>query len=179
MRHVSVLIVAVAATALPLSACGGEHHASPAGRGGSARPAAERRSSVTPRPIVLRDQLFSVEHRWAGFAISDRLAVDRHGRGRIVRAAGGGGLRIETCRFSVAEMAGWRHDLRLLGAAGPTRTSRERLPATFIIDYRSRQSVVQTGAIPKRYGPLTRRITRLLYRGGKGCRTTYSQRAPG
>jgi hypothetical protein len=178
MRHVSV-VAAAAAAVVTLAGCGGEQHASTAG---TARPAtnppAAKRSSVVPRPIVLRDQLFSVEHRWAGFAIADRLAIDRHGAGRIVRAGGGGGLRIERCRFSAAEMAGWRHDLRLIGGAEPTGTSPQRQPATFIIDYRSRQRVVQTGAIPKRYRPLTQRITRLLYRGGNGCRTMYSQRPP-
>jgi hypothetical protein len=172
MRYVS--IAAVAAATASVAACGSEHHASPA-PAAAARPPVSTRHGITPRPIVLHDQLFSVEHRWAGIAIGDRLAVDRHGGGRVVRGGGGGSLHIERCRFSGAEMAGWRHDLRLLGRAMPTATSPQRQPATYIINYRSRQRVVQSGAIPKRYLPLTRRITRLLYRGGKGCHTIYAQ----
>src|SRR5262249_53322352 len=143
------------------------------------RPSVTSHSTVTPRPTVLHDQLFSVEHRWAGgIAIGDRLAIDRHGRGRVVRGGGGGSLRLESCRFSASEMAGWRHDLRLLGRVTPTAISPQAQPATFIINYRSHQRIVQTGAIPKRYVPLTRRITRLLYHGGKGCHSTYQQRPP-
>jgi hypothetical protein len=178
MRYVSVLAVAAAtAAAATVAGCGGEDHASPAPAAAS-RPPHSARPSITPRPIVLRDQLFSVERRWPGIAIGDRLAVDRHGGARIVRGGGGGSLRIERCRFSAAEMAGWRHDLRLLGPSMPTETSPQRQPATYIIDYRSRQRIVQTGAMPKRYLPLTRRIARLLYRGGKGCHTIYAQRLP-
>jgi len=176
MRHVFVVATVLATVAL--AGCAGDDHArlEPAA---APRPPAHARRSIAPRPIVLRDQLFAVEHRWAGgIAIGDRLAVDRHGGGRIVRAGGGGGLRIERCRFSPAEMAGWRRDLGRLGRATPTGTSPQRQPATFIIDYRSRQRVVQTGAIPRRYLPLTHRIMRLLYRGGKGCHTIYSQRLP-
>ena len=80
-----------------------------------------------PRPIVLRDQLFSVEHRWAaGIAIGDRLAVDRHGGGRIVRAGGGGGLRIERCRFTATEMAGGGTTCTCL--APPRRPGRRGAP---------------------------------------------------
>lgn len=176
MRYVSVIVVA--ATAATVVGCGSEHHASPA-PAAAPRRTVSTRPAVIPRPIVLRDQLFSVEHRWAaGIAIGDRLAVDRHGGGRIVRAGGGGGLRIERCRFTATEMAGWRHDLHLLGPATPTGTSRRRQPATYLINYRSRERIVQTGAIPRRYLPLTRRITRLLYRGGRGCHTIYAQRLP-
>ena len=73
-------------------------------------------------------------------------------------------------------MAGWRADLARLGTDRPTEASHQRNPATYLINYQSRQRVVQSGAMPKRYAPLARRIVQLLYRGGKGCHTVYAQR---
>jgi len=173
MRHLFVWAGLAAAGATAVGGCGDARHhdADP-----PAPAVAHSRPPVIPRPVTLRDQLFSVERRWPGIAIADRLAVDEHGHGRIVRGGGGGGLRIERCTFTAGEMAGWRHDLRLIGMSRPTATSPDRFPATYLIDYRATQRIVQTGAMPKRYVPLTRRITGLLYRGGKGCHTIYAQR---
>ena len=182
MRYLSVIGLASAAAVLAAGGCGSEQRAQPtpaapasAAASASSPVSVSSHPSVAPRAVVLHDQLFSVERRWPGIAIADRLAIDSHGRGRIVRGGGGGGLRIENCRFTADEMAGWRHDLRLLGPKAPAGVSPEPRPATYLINYRSLQRVVQTGAMPKRYLPLTRRITRLLYRGGKGCSTTFAQ----
>ena len=162
----------VCGTCIVAAGCGAAGH----GTASSHPPAAPHTGpTVTPRPIVLRDQLFAVERRWPGIALADRLAVDDHGHGRLVRGGGGGALRVERCTFTANEMAGWRHDLRLIGMSRPSATSPDPQPATYLITYRSRQRVVQTGAMPRRYLPLTRRISRLLYRGGKGCRTIFAQ----
>ena len=173
MRYISLAVVA--AVALAATGCGtAPEPTAPAASDTPAAPAAKRPPG-TPRPIVLRDQLFSVERRWPGIATSDRLAVDRHGHGRVVRGGGGGGLRIERCTFTAGEMAGWRRDLRRLGTRIPDATSPEHFPATYLIDYAGRGRVVQSGAMPKRYLPFTRRVVRLFH-GGKGCHTIYSQK---
>ena len=134
------------------------------------------RPQITPRPIVLRDQLVAIRRQWPGIATSDRLAIDEHGGGRIVRGGGGGGLRVERCTFTPAEMSGWRRDLHRIGMSRPSATSPLEYPATYVIDYRGRQRIVQTGAMPRRYLALTRRFATLVLRGGKGCHTIYSQR---
>lgn len=170
MRHVLLPVIAGAACVAG-AGCGGSER----GAAHSPSPAMHARATVIPRPVALRDQLFAVERRWPGIALADRLSVDAHGHGRLVRGGGGGALRVEHCTFTAAEMAGWRRDLRLIGMSRPTATSPDPQPATYLITYRARQRVVQTGAMPKRYLPLTRRISRLLYRGGKGCRTVFAQ----
>src|SRR4051794_20154884 len=171
MRYISLWAAAAAIAALAVGGCGSEQDTTVTA---SSHLAAAKRRQITPRPVALRDQLFAVERRWPGIAISDRLAIDRHGVGRIVRGGGGGGLRIEKCTFSPGEMAAWLRDLRRLGTSVPTATSPQRQPATYLIDYRGHR-VVQTGAMPRRYLPFTRRVVRLLH-GRKGCHTIYSQR---
>src|SRR5690242_19371664 len=118
MRHVFAVAL-VGATCVSSAGCGAAGH-----RRAPAHPpaAAHTGPTVTPRPIVLRDQLFAVERRWPGIALADRLAVDDHGHGRLVRGGGGGALRVERCTFTAREMAGWRHDLRLIGMSRPTAT---------------------------------------------------------
>src|SRR4051812_964520 len=119
MRY--IFVVACAGAIATAAGCGSERPSTPAPTEATeaTRVPVSSRPRITPRPVVLRDQLFSVERRWPGIAIADRLAIDARGGARIVRGGGGGGLRIERCQFTASEMAGWRHDLRLLGPSRP------------------------------------------------------------
>jgi hypothetical protein len=164
----TALLAGVAALVLALGGCGGSDPSPVSVSGPAHEPGAA--------PVVRAPALFSIERRRGDATIGETLTVARDGSGTIVRAAGGGGRRTETCHFGAPLMRWFRREAPHLPAPATPKPQRVANPAIYLLSASGRHAVFMDGAIPASVRPFVARVKGVLSGRWGDCVTVRAQR---